>query len=145
MTSNLSSPSTASRTSFGTTAKAAALGAGVAVAGNLALLLIANLLSIPLTVMAGPPGPDAPIMTVGPVPVIVSSVLPALFAALIYLVLTKISAKGRQIFIAVAVVVFLVSLLPIFAQPLTPAGMVILALMHLVAAAGITWALVSRA
>lgn len=145
MTSNLSSPSTASRTSFGTTAKAAALGAGVAVAGNLALLLIANLSGIPLTVMAGPPGPDALITTVGPVPVIVSSVLPALFAALIYLVLTKISAKGRQIFIAVAVVVFLVSLLPIFAQPLTPAGMAILALMHLVAAAGITWALVSRA
>lgn len=145
MTSNPLSSSTPSRTSFETTAKAATLGAGVAVAGNLVLLMIANLLSIPLTVMVGPPGPDAPITTVGPVPVIVFSALPALFAALIYFMLTKISAKGRQIFIAVAVVVFLVSLLPIFAQPLTPAGMVILALMHLVAAAGITWALVSRA
>ncbi|GIV85338.1 MAG: hypothetical protein KatS3mg052_2345 [Candidatus Roseilinea sp.] len=59
--------------------------------------------------------------------------------------LTKISAKGRRIFIAVAVAVFLLSLLPIFAQPATPAGLAILALMHLVAAAGIAWALVSRA
>ncbi|MCS6846196.1 MAG: DUF6069 family protein [Anaerolineae bacterium] len=145
MTRNSLSPSAESRTSFGTIAQAAALGAGIAVVGNLALLLIANLLSIPLTVMTGPPGPDAPVTTLGPAPVIVSSVLPALVGALIYRLLTKISAKGRQIFIAVAVVVFLVSLLPISAQPLTPAGMAILALMHLVAAAGITWALVSRA
>lgn len=145
MVSNSLSPSAESRTSFGKMAKAAALGAGIAVVSNLALLLIANLLGVPLTVMTGPPGPDAPITTLGPVPVIVFSVLPALVGALIYRLLTKISGKGRQIFIAVAVVVFLVSLLPIFAQPLTPTGMAILVLMHLVAAAGITWALVSRA
>jgi hypothetical protein len=131
--------------SFGELARAVALGAGIAVAGNLALLLIANILNISLTVFVGPPAPGAQTMTIDPFSVVVSSALPAPVGALVYWLLTRFSRRGREIFIAVAGVVFLLSLLPIFAQPLTPTGMIVLILMHLVAAGAITWSLVSRA
>jgi hypothetical protein len=131
--------------SLGSALKAALIGGGIAAVGNLILLLIAGLVSIPLNVMVGPPGPNAPVMPIGAVPVIIFSVLPAIIGGLLYFVLTKVSAKGSTIFIIIAVVVALLSLLPIFSQPLTAGGVIVLILMHLVAAGAITWALVTRA
>lgn len=125
--------------------KAALIGGGIAAVGNLILLVLAGLLNIPLMVQAGPPGPNAPVMALGAVQVIIFSVLPALIGGLIYFALTKVSAKAAIIFIIIAVVVALLSLLPIFGQPLSAGGMVVLILMHVVAAAAITWALVARA
>lgn len=125
--------------------KAALIGGGIAAVGNLILLVLAGLLNIPLMVQAGPPGPNAPVMALGAVQVIIFSVLPALIGGLIYFALTKVSAKAVIIFIIIAVVVALLSLLPIFGQPLSAGGMVVLILMHVVAAAAITWALVARA
>jgi len=138
-----STSSTKAGTPFGEIARAVARGAGIAVVGNLALLLIANVLNVSLNVFVGPPGPGAQTTTIGPLPVIAFSALPAPVGALVYWLLTRVSPKGQQIFIVVAGVVFLLSLLPIFAQPLTSAGMLVLVLMHLVAAAAITWSLVS--
>jgi hypothetical protein len=84
-------------------------------------------------------------MPIGAVPVIIFSVLPAIIGGLLYFVLTKVSAKGSTIFVVIAMVVALLSLLPIFSQPLTAGGVIVLILMHLVAAGAITWALVTRA
>ena len=106
--------------------KAALLGAGIATACNLILLLLAGLLNIPLMVQAGAPGPNTPVMPIGALQVVIFSVLPAVIGGLLYFVLTKVSAKASTIFIVIAVVVLLLSLLPIFAQPLTPAGVSVL-------------------
>jgi hypothetical protein len=125
--------------------KAALIGAGIAAVGNLILLLLAGLLSIPLDVMAGPPGPNTPVMPIGAIQVIIFSVLPAFVGGLIYWVLNRVSARASTIFIVIAVVVLLLSLLPIFGQPLTAGGVIVLILMHIVAAVAITWALVKRA
>lgn len=131
--------------SFGSVMKAALIGAGIAATGNLILLLLAGLLNIPLNVMVGPPGPNTPVMPIGPVQVILFSVLPALIGGLLYFALVKISARANTIFIVVAVIVALLSLLPIFSQPLTASGVIVLILMHFLAAAAITWGLVTRA
>lgn len=125
--------------------KAALVGAAIAAVGNLILLLLAGLFNIPLTVAVGPPGQNAPVMSLGAVQVIIFSVLPALMGGLLYFVLTRLSARASAIFIVIAVIVALLSLLPIFGQPLTAGGVVVLILMHIVAAAAITWALVTRA
>lgn len=131
--------------SFSSVLKAALVGGGIAAVANLVLLLLAGLLNIPLNVMVGPPGPNAPTLPISAVQVILFSVLPAIIGSLLYFVLTKVSAKASTIFIVIAVIVALLSLLPIFSQPLTTGGVIVLILMHIVAAAAITWALVTRA
>ncbi len=95
--------------------------------------------------MAGPPGPGVQATPIMPIQVILLSVLPALIGGLLYFVLTKISARAATIFTIIAVIVVLLSLLPVFGQPLTIGGIIVLALMHLLAAAVITWALTTRA
>ncbi len=131
--------------SLGAVMKAALVGAGIAAVGNLILLLLADLFNIPLNVAAGPPGPDAPVMTIGPAQVIIFSVVPAFVGGLLYFVLTRVSTKASTIFIIIAVIMALLSLLPLFGQPLTTGGVIVLILMHTVAAVAITWAIVTRA
>ncbi len=130
--------------SLGSVFKAALIGGGIAAIGNLVLWLLANVLNIALTVLAGPPGPNAPVMSIAAPMVIIFSLLPALIGGLLYFVFTRVSARGATIFTVLAVVIVLLSLIPILGQPLTPPGMVVLILMHIVAAAAITWALTMR-
>ncbi len=137
--------STRGSVSFGSVLKAALIGGGIATVGNLILLLLAGVLNIPLNVQAGPPGPNTPVTPIGAPPVIIFSLLPAIIGGLLYFVLVKVSAKGATIFTVIAGIVALLSLFPIFGQPLTLPGMIVLILMHLVAAGAITWALVTRA
>jgi hypothetical protein len=130
---------------LGSVLMASLIGGGIATVGNLILLLLAGVLNIPLTVYLGSPGPNTPIAPIAAPPVIFFSLLPAIIGGLLYFALTKISAKAATIFMIIAVIVALLSLFPIFGQPLGVAGMIVLILMHVVAAIAITWALVSRA
>jgi len=56
--------------------------------------------------------------------VTVSSLLPAIVAALVYFVLARYLANGHRVFLAVGVVILLLSLIPIFSVAELPDGTV---------------------
>lgn len=126
------------------TLRAGFIGALIAAVANLALFVIAGALRVPLNVTLGPPGPDTPATALSPVQVVVASVLPAFVGSLIYWGLSRAGTGARAIFLALAIGVALLSFVPILAQPLSPVGMFILGLMHVVAAVAITWALLTQ-
>lgn len=136
--------STASvRPSFGNVLKAGVIGGIIAAGVNVILLLLAGVFGIPLMVLAGPP-PNQQTMALTAVPVILFTLLPAIIGALLFFVLTRITGKAAMIFTVIAVIVVLLSLLPIFGQPLNAGGMIVLTLMHVVAGGVVTYWLTKR-
>lgn len=143
MNAQASLPTTSLKPSFGNVLKAGLI-AGVIAAGlNVIVLLLAGVFSISLVVMAGDPA-NQQAMTLSAPPIILLSIVPAIIGALVFFLLTRISAKAATIFTVIAVVIALLSLLPILGQPLGAAGMVALALMHFIAAGVITFWLTRR-
>ncbi|MGL5889809.1 MAG: DUF6069 family protein [Bacteroidia bacterium] len=79
-------------------------------------------------------------------PVIISSLLTAIVAGLIYLLINRFTGKPQLIFRIIAIVVFLLSVYSPIAIPDAPGAMIWgLELMHLVSAAVIVWLLTVRA
>jgi hypothetical protein len=134
---------TPAKPSFGSVLKAGIIG-GITAAGlNIIVLLLAGVFGISLNVMAGPP-PNQQAMTLTAVPVILFSFVPAIIGALVFFLLTRITAKAATIFIVIAVVIVLLSLLPIFGQPLSAGGVIALVLMHFIAGGVVTYWLTQR-
>lgn len=129
---------------FGSVLKAGIIGGITAAGFNVIVLLLAGVFGIALNVMAGPP-PNQQAMALTAPAVILLSILPALIGAVLYFVLTRITAKAATIFTIIAVVIVLLSLLPVFGQPLSTAGMIALVLMHFIAGGVVTYWLTRRA
>ena len=129
---------------IGSLLKAGVIGGTIAAGLNVILLLLAGMFGIALDLMAGPP-PAQQTMALTTPAVVVFTILPAIIGALLLFVLARFTTKSAAIFIVIAVVVTLLSLLPVLSQPLTAAGMIVLALMHVIAAGVITYWLIRRA
>lgn len=143
MSTQASIISSPAKPTFVNVLKAGLIG-GITAAGlNVILLLLAGVFGITLVVMAGNPA-EQQAMTLTAVPIILFSIMPALIGALVFFLLTRISAKAATIFTVIAVVITILSLLPVLGQPLAPVGMIVLALMHFIAAGVITYWLTKR-
>lgn len=129
--------------SFGNVLKAGIIGGVIAAGFNVIVLLLAGVFGIPLVVMGGPP-PNQQAMTLTAPQVILFSVLPAIIGALVFFLLTRMTAKAATIFTVIAVIIVLLSLLPVFGQPLSAAGIIALALMHFIAGGIVTYWLTRR-
>lgn len=143
MNAQASVATSSAKPSFGSVLKTGIIG-GITAAGiNVIVLLLAGVFGISLDVLAGPP-PNQQAMTLTAPPVILLSILPAILGALLFFLLTRITAKATTIFTVIAVVIVLLSLLPVLGQPLAAAGKAALALMHFIAAGVITYWLTRR-
>ena len=140
-----SSTSARDSVSFGSVVRASLIGAVIAIVVNLILWTLARVLNIPLTVVVGPLGSGAVAQALPIPPILVFSIIPAIIGGLLYFVLTKMTARGATIFTVIAVIVAVLSLLPLPGQPMSVAGMIVLALMHLFTASIITGSLTTRA
>ena len=120
------------------------LGGVVGLAGTLALYGIAGLLGIPLQVRVGPPN-ASPLIPLSLAQVVATVIMAAIGATALYAGLRRIfEERARRIFQVVAAAVLIVS----FGAPLSlaasPANTILLALMHVVTAAAIIWAMTLR-
>jgi hypothetical protein len=115
-------------------------GGGIAALANIVVLLVAqNLLGVRMEVPMGPGGPPAPL---GPVQVALISLMPGLVAGAVLWLMAKMFARPARAFLALSVVVLLLSFVPTFTVPGIAADVrLVLALMHPVAAAAIVGAL----
>ncbi len=135
---------TSSKPTFLNVMKAGLIGGVIAAGVNSILLLLAGMFGIVLNVLAGPPPNQQP-MPLSVPPVVLLSIVPAITGALLFFALTRITGKAVTIFIVIAAVFTLLTLPSIFVQPINAAGMIVLALMHIIAASVITYWLVRRA
>lgn len=111
-------------------------GGAIAAVVNVVLLFGAGALGVSFE---GQFQPDQPVASLGLVPVILSSIVPALPGALLALVLLKVApARAALVFAIIAAVFTVVSFGgPANVKGLSMGGIVVMELMHVVAAAGI--------
>lgn len=120
------------------------LGGALALIGSLVLFGIARLVGISLLAASGPPGQSLPAPLTA-VQIIVAVVVPALVATGIFALLRRVfKQRANRIFQVVALIVLLLSFGGPLSQDVSTANQIILALMHLVTAAAIVWALTLR-
>jgi hypothetical protein len=120
------------------------LGGALALIGSLVLFGIARLLGIPLLVAGGPPGQSLPAPLTA-LQIIVAVLVPALAATGMYALLRRVyKQRASRIFQVVALIVLLLSFGAPLSQDVSTDNKIILALMHLVTAAAIVWALTLR-
>lgn len=118
-------------------------GGALAAVLNLLLYFVARAAGVPFEGRFG--GPEAPIGHLVVPMVAVASLLPAPLAAAIYGLLVRSTRRPRVIFLALTVLFCLLSCGgPMNIGDATPATKLVLALMHFVAAASISGALVRR-
>lgn len=112
------------------------LGGAISAVVNLVLLFGAGAAGVAFT---GEFQPGQPVAALGAIPVAISSIVPAIPGAILALILAKLaSKKSALIFGIIAVVFTLVSLGgPANVKGLSTGGLVVMELMHVVAAAGI--------
>ncbi|MFT5194028.1 MAG: hypothetical protein ACI9EW_001263 [Cellvibrionaceae bacterium] len=122
--------------SMGSTIVAGLIGGGIAAAINLVIYFIVGPLNV---AQAG--GPIAPITLI---PILIASIVAAIFAAVFLWLLRRFTGNGTRIFQIVGVIFLLLSL----AGPLTSAettGIALsLSLMHVVTGGAIIWSLTMR-
>ena len=116
--------------------KGAAIGAAVGAVGNALLFFVASAAGVSMVaeLMKGQPATALPVGQV-----IVASFVPAIGAALLALVLNRVSSKPSRILTGVAAGFGLLSMMGPATLPLAEPGMrVVLALMHVVSGVAIT-------
>lgn len=111
-------------------------GGAIAAVVNVVLLLGAGALGVSFE---GQFQPDQPVASLGLVPVIISSIVPAIPGALLALLLVKVTPARAALVFAIVSAVFTVMSFggPANVQGLSTGGLVVMELMHVVAAAGI--------
>ena len=105
------------------------------------MFFIGDALAGPIEVAQQPGAPIAPLQWFM---IIVATMVPALLGALVLTGLQRFTGNGTRIFQIVAGVIALVSLFPAITQAGSTGSAVVLALLHLVAAGAIVWALTLR-
>ena len=139
-TAVVSSPEAVSASSLGNTMKHALLGGVAGAIGNFALYGAA--LAAGVSFAARHQGPQAPVSGL-PVPMIgVSSIMPAVFAGLVFFGLSKLTKAHRTVFIVLSGLLTVLSMGgPANLAEASSGARIVLGLMHVVAAGGITVAL----
>lgn len=127
--------------SIGSWLIAGLVGGGVAAILNLVIYFVANAMLGDLAVAMQPGQPMAPLTFVA---VIVTSIVPAVLAALVLAVLQRFLANGTRVFQILAVILGLLSLFPALTQASSLSVGLVLASMHIVAVVAIVWALTLR-
>lgn len=136
MTNTAANDQTAPSVSAGALFGAGLLGGVVAAAGNLALFFGSGAAGISLE---GVFQPGQPVASLSAVPVLISSIVPAIPGALLALLLVKFARQKAALVFAIISAVFTVVSLggPANVQGLSTGGIVVMELMHVVAAVGI--------
>jgi hypothetical protein len=124
--------------SVGAIAKAAVIGIGISVVGNVILYLTASALgAMPESVVL--PNAGEPITLV---PVVLSSIVPLIIASLLYWLLVRFTKKPDLIFCIISGVILVLWAFTPFSIPNAPFNMILtLELMHVVAGGAIVFAL----
>lgn len=112
------------------------LAGGLSVVGNLAVFYGAQMAGVSVNIPDGPGSPN--LVPLELPPVIISSLMPAFAAAIILAVLGRLSRSPLRIFRVLAVVVLLLSFIPVFLLPVGLGAKLVLSLMHLVSGVVIT-------
>ena len=90
----------------------------------------------PQVIPPGAAGPEA----LQPLAVLMASAIPALVAAIVYYFLVKFRDDDAwRIFRIVAIVLVILSLIPVWSMPVGSGSKLVLSLMHIASAAGILW------
>lgn len=125
--------------------RAALIGAMLSAVGNLVVWALAGWLGVNLQIAASPGSSTLVPLQVGPV--VLASLLPALPAAALLLILARFLRNPWPVFLGVAGVFLLVSFRGPINLPTDPANELVLSLMHLVsgvAIVGALWGLARR-
>lgn len=140
MTNTAANDQTAPSVSAGALFGAGLLGGVAAAVGNLALFFGARAAGV---VFEGMFQPGQPVAALSPVPVLISSIVPAIPGAVLALLLVKFARQKAALVFAVISAVFTVLSFggPANVQGLSTGGLVVMELMHVVAAAGIAGAI----
>lgn len=109
----------------------------VAAVVDVIIFFIGSSLGVPFIISMGP-GQE---QTLNALPFIATSVIPALLAAVFYGLLGRLTKRATTIFVVVAVVFALLSLSGPLLMPVAQSTRLVLALLHLVTAAIITYGL----
>jgi hypothetical protein len=119
--------------------RASPLAGVLSVLGNLAVFYAARVAGVLVNI------PEAPgSTTMVPLelpPVVISSLMPAFAAAIVLALLGRLTASPLSIFRGVAVVVLVLSFIPVFLLPAGLGTKVVLSLMHLISGVVITFVL----
>lgn len=112
------------------------MGGAISAVVNLALLFGAGAAGVAI---AGEFQPGQAEATLGAIPVLLSSIIPAIPGAILALILTKVASKKAALLFGIIAVVFTLLSLggPANVKGLSTGGLVVMELMHVVAAAGI--------
>jgi hypothetical protein len=120
----------------------AALGAVIGAVANSALFFGAKAAGVAMTADFQKSGRMTELFPFQPA---VASIVPAIFAALFAMLLNRVLAKPTKVFIGVAIVFGLFSMGGPFSLPGAGTGLrAVLALMHVIAGAAITWGIVTK-
>ena len=136
MTNTAANDQTAPSVSAGALFGAGLLGGVASAVANLALLFGSGAAGVSLE---GVFQPGQPVASLSAVPVLLSSIIPAIPGALLALLLVKVARQKAALVFAVISAVFTVISLggPANVQGLSTGGLVVMELMHVVAAVGI--------
>lgn len=89
--------------------------------------------------MVVPPGASGA-EQLNPIAVLLASVIPALGAAIVYFFMDKaMGERTWRTFVIISIILALLSLIPVFMQPVSTGSKVVLSIMHIVSALGILW------
>lgn len=116
--------------------RASPLAGVLSVVGNLVVYYGAQFAGVSLSVPDGPG--SANLVPLELPPVVISSLMPAFAAAIVLALLGRLSRSPLRIFRAVAVVVLVLSFIPVFLLPAGIGTQVVLSVMHLVSGLVIT-------
>jgi hypothetical protein len=118
-------------------AMATALGGALSTIGNLILFGLISVASITVLLPEGPGSETLAPLSVAPV--IGASVVPAFFAGSLLMLLNRFSRHPRKTLVAIAAVVFIVSMFPVLSFPVDvgTTSLVVLGLMHAISAVAI--------
>ncbi|MDQ3035629.1 MAG: DUF6069 family protein [Myxococcota bacterium] len=115
---------------------AAPLTGAIAAIGNVLVYVLAGAVGLELGLAPEPGATIAP-LPIGPV--IGASIVPAILGGIVFALLTRFTRQGPRIFVGLAIAFTLVSMFPVATVPTDgTATRVVLALMHVIAAAAIT-------
>jgi hypothetical protein len=132
----------AEKVALGRIPLAGLLGAALAIVGNLILFYIASgLLGLQ---MALPMPPDNALMPLPAIAVIMSTLMGAIGGSILLAILGRFAPRPITIFLAISVIFTLISFGGPLSLPVETSTMVVLSIMHIIAAVAIVWALVTR-
>ncbi|WP_028457194.1 DUF6069 family protein [Chloroflexus sp. Y-396-1] len=120
--------------------KAALIGAAIGVVANLIVYAIARAGGLEFSAPVPPTNQPMPLPVVA---VVVSTVIPAIGAAVLLALLNRFTSRPLRVFLICAGVVLVLSFAGPFTLPVSLLEQMILNLMHVIAAGAIVWALVN--